>query len=194
MVSRKWLATLTTAEETSTQVEVAFLAVLDAEDLLGVADEVATAALRETIASGDRDAVHDLAGGGHVPLLLAIGDNSPQMRSVTTREFMAGTAIAQQFARPRTQVGPRSRPCSTTSKASGRTWRRSATRRTRRRARQRPACVHRQAARRHRLRPPDDDEHQGRGDAIRQARRDGLARARLDRIEYHRNTIREENQ
>lgn len=31
-----------------------------------------------------------------------------------------------------------------------------------------------------------DDEHAGRGPAIRQARRDGLARARIERINYHR--------
>ena len=30
------------------------------------------------------------------------------------------------------------------------------------------------------------DEHEGRGDAIRHARRDGLARARADRIDYRR--------
>jgi hypothetical protein len=32
-----------------------------------------------------------------------------------------------------------------------------------------------------------DDEHTGRGEAIRQARRDGLARARAARLAYHRN-------
>jgi transposase InsO family protein len=32
-----------------------------------------------------------------------------------------------------------------------------------------------------------DDEHEGRGPAIRKARRDGLRRARAARIEYHRN-------
>ena len=32
-----------------------------------------------------------------------------------------------------------------------------------------------------------DDEHQGRGDTIRQARQDALKRARLTRIAYHRN-------
>jgi transposase InsO family protein len=32
-----------------------------------------------------------------------------------------------------------------------------------------------------------DDEHEGRGPAIRKARRDGLRRAREQRIEYHRN-------
>ena len=33
-----------------------------------------------------------------------------------------------------------------------------------------------------------DDEHAGRGEQIRQARRDGLARARAQRLAYHRNT------
>ena len=33
-----------------------------------------------------------------------------------------------------------------------------------------------------------DDEHQGRGEAIRQARRDGLDRARQRRLDYHRRT------
>jgi len=105
VVSRKWLATLTSAEETSTQVEAAFLAALDAEDLLELADELATAALRQAIASGDRDAVHGLVGG-QVPLLLAISSSGPQMTSVTTREFMAGVAIAQQFGRPHTCARP----------------------------------------------------------------------------------------
>ena len=100
MVSRKWLTTLTSAEETSTQVQVAFSAALDTEGLLGEADERATAALRAAIASGDRDRVAHLATGEQLPLLLAISDNGPQMRSVSTWEFMAGVAIAQQFGRP----------------------------------------------------------------------------------------------
>lgn len=54
------------------------------------------------IASGERDQVQGLAGGGQVPLLPAISGNWPQMRSVSTREFMAGVAIAQQFGRPHT--------------------------------------------------------------------------------------------
>jgi putative transposase len=37
-----------------------------------------------------------------------------------------------------------------------------------------------------------DDEHKGRGDAIRAARRDGLTRARENRIAYRR--TRDENQ
>ena len=35
-----------------------------------------------------------------------------------------------------------------------------------------------------------DDEHQGRGDTIRQARQDDLKQARLTRIAYHRNNNR----
>jgi putative transposase len=101
-VSGTWLATLTSAEESSTQVEACFLAALDAEDLPGRADELATAAPREAIASGDRDAVPHRAGDGQVPLLLAISDNGPQTQPVTTREFLAGVAIAQQSGRPHT--------------------------------------------------------------------------------------------
>jgi hypothetical protein len=87
------------------QVQTAFRAALEAEGLPELADELATAALREAIASGYRDQVHGLADGGQVPLLLAISDNGPQMRSVTTREFMAGVVIARQFGRPGTPTG-----------------------------------------------------------------------------------------
>ncbi len=66
MVSRKWLATLTSAEETSTQVEAAFLAALGAEDLLEAADQRAIAALREAIASGEPSAAAGQALTGNV--------------------------------------------------------------------------------------------------------------------------------
>jgi putative transposase len=36
------------------------------------------------------------------PILLAVSDNGPQMRSGSTREFMAMCAIAQHFGRPHT--------------------------------------------------------------------------------------------
>jgi putative transposase len=102
VVSRKWLHTLVCAEESSVQVEVAFTAALGAEDLLDAADARATAALREALLDGDRDRVAALTDHGQLPLLLAISDNGPQMRSVSTREFLAGVAIAQQFGRPHT--------------------------------------------------------------------------------------------
>ncbi|MGH2781974.1 MAG: integrase core domain-containing protein, partial [Thermoleophilaceae bacterium] len=37
-----------------------------------------------------------------------------------------------------------------------------------------------------------DDEHEGRGEAIREARRQGLARAREQRLAYHRRTDADE--
>ncbi|HSV66687.1 MAG TPA: integrase core domain-containing protein [Mycobacteriales bacterium] len=102
VVSRKWLTTLVCAEETSTQIEVAFTEALAAEDLLAIADARATATLRAALESGDRDQVATLTGNGQLPLLLAISDNGPQMRSHTTRELLAGVAIAQQLGRPHT--------------------------------------------------------------------------------------------
>lgn len=196
VVSRKWLATLTSAEESSTQAGACFLAALDAEDLLEAADELATAALREAIASGDRDAVHGLAGAGQVPLLLAISDNGPQMRSVTTREFMAGVAIAQQFGRPHT---PQDQAWIETlfGHVKGE-WPHLEKIRDpgeldielgHVRAGYNSVRLHASIGY-----VTPDDEHEGRGEAIRQARRDGLTQARLDRIAYRRNTTPEENQ
>jgi putative transposase len=97
IVSRKWIATLTSPEETSTQVETAFLAALEAEGLLELADQRATEALRAALNSGDRQRIHDLTDQGQVPLLLAVSDNGPQMRSHSTREFLAGLAIETLF-------------------------------------------------------------------------------------------------
>ncbi len=102
IVSRKWLTTLVSAEESSTQVEVAFTAALGAEALLDLAAGHGSEALRAALAGGDRDALAEPTSAGDLPLLLAISDNGPQMRSFTTREFMAGVAIAQQFGRPGT--------------------------------------------------------------------------------------------
>jgi putative transposase len=196
VVSRKWLATLTSAEESSTQVEACFLAALDAEALLELADELATAALREAITSGERDKAGDLAGGGQVPLLLAISDNGPQMRSVTTREFMAGVAIAQQFGRPGTPTDqawietlfghvkgewPHLEKIRDSGELDAELER----------VRHEYNTVRLHAAIGY---VTPDDEHEGRGDTIRQARRDGLTQARLDRIAYRRNTTPEENQ
>ena len=196
VVSRTWLATLTSAEESSTQVEACFLAALDGEDLLGRADELATAALREAIASGDRDAVHDLAGGGQVPLLLAISDNGPQMKSVTTREFMAGVAIAQQFGRPHT---PQDQAWIETLFGHVKDeWPHLEKIRD---PGELDAELDRVRADYNTIRlhasigyVTPDDEHDGRGDAIRQQRRDGLTAARQTRIAYRRTTTPEENQ
>ena len=87
MVSRKWIATLVSAEETSTQVGVCFLAALEGEGLLEVIDARDTEILREALLSGQPEDIEAAIDGGQVPLLLAVSDNGPQMRSHTTREF-----------------------------------------------------------------------------------------------------------
>ncbi len=94
VVSRKWLATVVSAEETSTQIEVAFTAALTAEGL----DELLDAALLVRLRGGDLDDPVD----ERVPVLLALSDNGPQMRSQSTRQFMAACAIMQRFGRPHT--------------------------------------------------------------------------------------------
>jgi hypothetical protein len=122
----KWITTVVSAQESSTQVEVAFIDALEAEGLWEAADDRATDALVAALASGDHDAVDTAIGDGQRPLQLAISDNGPQMRSHSTREFLAGVAIAQQFGRPGVP-GPGMDRDPATSRASGRTWRRSPT-------------------------------------------------------------------
>lgn len=193
VVSRKWLITLVCAEESSVQVEVAFTAALAAEDLLDAADQAATAALREALCSGDRDRVATLTGDGQPPLLLAISDNGPQMRSVSTREFLAGVAIAQQFGRPHTPEDQAwietlfghvkgEWPHLEKIKDPGELERELD------RARSEYNTVRLHAGVGY---VTPDDEHTGRGEGIRRARRDGLVAAREARIHYRRTTTKE---
>jgi len=194
MVSRKWLATVCSAEETSTQVEVAFLAALEAEGLLQEIDVRDTEQLRQALLSGQADQLTDAVEGGQVPLLLAVSDNGPQMRSHTTREFLAGVHIAQHFGRPHTPTdqawietlfGHVKGEWPHLEKITD------------------PGVLDAELDR-----VRDDyntirlhasigyvtpaDEHEGRGDQIRQARRDGLARARQERLDYRRGTTGEQ--
>jgi transposase InsO family protein len=193
VVSRKWITTLVCAEESSIQVEVAFTAALTAEDLLEAADARATAALRDALLDGDRDRVATLTSDGQLPLLLAISDNGPQMPSHSTREFLAGVAIAQQFGRPHT---PEDQAWIETlfGHVKGE-WPHLEKIRD-------PGELERELDRRRleyntvRLHAgvgylTPDDEHTGRGEGIRQARRDGLTAARDARINYRRTTTKE---
>jgi len=104
VVSRYWLATLVSAEETSTQVEVCFLDALDSQGLLQIIDQRESVELQEALRSGDPDTIETVIAEqkDQVPLLLAVSDNGPQMRSHSTREFFAGVHIAQRFGRPHT--------------------------------------------------------------------------------------------
>jgi transposase InsO family protein len=93
VVSRFWLSTVVSAEESSTQVEVAFTRALVAEGKQHLLDE----ALLDELAHGvvpDND--------DRVPVLLAVSGNGPQMTSKATAVFMAGARIAQHFGRPGT--------------------------------------------------------------------------------------------
>jgi putative transposase len=93
VVSRYWLSTVVSAEETSTQVEVAFTRALiaDGKDHL-LEDPTLLAELAAGVVP-DRD---------ELPVLLALSDNGPQMTSAATATFMAGARIAQHFGRPGT--------------------------------------------------------------------------------------------
>jgi putative transposase len=180
VVSRRWLATLVSAEETSTQIEVAFTAALGEAGLDTLLDARLLAALRA--GQVDLDALDD----GQLPVLLAMSDNGPQMRSHTTREFMAACAIMQRFGRPSTP--------------SDQAWIESLF-----------SHVKGEWPHLEKIRDPaelgleldrvrleyntvrlhagigyvtPDDEHHGRADSIRQARRDGLTAARAARLTY----------
>jgi len=92
VVSRYWLATVVSPEESSTQVEVAFTRALVADGK----DHLLDAALLDELTSGVVPEADEL------PALLALSDNGPQMTSKHTAAFMAGARIAQHFGRPGT--------------------------------------------------------------------------------------------
>jgi putative transposase len=90
LVSRKWLAEIVSAEETSTQVQVVFTEALEREGLLA------------RITARQDGLVDPSVDDPSRPILLALSDNGPQMTSGSTREFMALCAIHQHFGRPGT--------------------------------------------------------------------------------------------
>jgi transposase InsO family protein len=154
-VSRKWIASLLCSEQTGTQVKVVFLAGLEAEGLLADLEW-------RLDAPGDVDLDDDVA-----PVLLAVSDNGPEMRSGETRAFMALLTIGQHFGRPYTP----------TDQAWIETlW------------------GHVKAENPHLLTITDPEvlaaelerARRGRGEAIRQARRDGLTAADQARRAVHR--------
>lgn len=176
LVTRKWLTTVVSAEQTSTQIQVAFLEALDAEGLMERIDARADGTVDLSVDDPSR------------PILLAVSDNGPQMRSGSTQEFMALCAIAQHFGRPGTPTD-QAWIESLFSHVKGE-W-------SHLDLIEDPAVLRKElelvrvefnTVRLHAgigyVTP--DDEHEGRGPAIRKARRDGLAAARARRIDYHR--------
>lgn len=93
LVSRRWITTVVSSEETHTQVQYAFEQALEVEGLLDAALERADALGYELGLDGEDELT---------PILLAVSDNGSQMISVNTRKFMAMFAIAQHFGRPST--------------------------------------------------------------------------------------------
>jgi len=177
LVSRKWLTEIVSVEETSTQVELAFTAALHAEGLL------------EQVDARHHDGRVDLGVDDESrPILLAVSDNGPQMTSGSTREFMALCAIAQHFGRPGTPTDQ-----AWIESLNGHikidyphllAIRDPATLR----AELATTRAHYNSVRLHAgigyVTP--DDEHEGRGEAIRKARQAGLEQARHRRLAWHR--------
>ena len=175
MVSRYWTATLVSTAQTSTQMRVVFDQALGAQDL----DELLTEGrLDLDIDDPDR------------PILLAVSDNGPAMTSPHTRAYMAMTAIAQHPHRPHTptdQAWIESFFSHITHE-----WPHLDDITD-------PALLDTEPARiridynevrRHEALgyvTPDDEHHQ-RPEPIREARRQGLQRARTRRLDHNRRT------
>jgi transposase InsO family protein len=180
IVSRQWIATILAPEATGTQVRVLFAKALDAEGLLS--DELA----QRLVVLDDTSPVDDLPD---VPLLVAISDNGTEMRCRDTRRFLAVCSIAQHFGRPATP----------TDQAWIETlWGHLKHEHPHLLAITDPAVlaaelervrVHYNSVRLHEAigYVTPNDEHQGRGEAIRRARRDGLDNADRKRRLWHRN-------
>ena len=160
----KWIATVVTAEESSTQVQLLFAEALGAEGLVAGPDP----------------------GRGH-PLLLAMSHNGGPMISHATREFFAALAIAQRLGRPTPadqawieslfghvkadwpHLEQLIDPAVLTLELD--------------RVRDEYTSIRLHAGIGY---VTPNDEHEGRGDSIREARRHGLERTRQQRVEYHR--------
>lgn len=172
MVSR-WIDTLVPVEETATQVQVIFAHAVEAEGLLGL---LTAACLDLAVDDPNR------------PILLAVSDNGPPMASRDTRAFMTLLAIAQHRGRPHTPTD-QAWIESFFGHIKGE-W-------PHLEAIVDPVVLEVELARVRieynsvRLHEAigyvtPDDEHYRRGEHIREARRQGLQRARQQRLEHHR--------
>lgn len=176
MVSRRWIDTLVSTEETATQVVVIFERALEAEGLLDLLTDE-----RLDLPTDDP----------RRPILLAVSDNGPQMTVHDTRAFMALVAIAQHHGRPHTPTDqawiesffghikgewPHLEDIADPVVLEAELAR---------------VRIEYNSVRLHEsigyVTP--DDEHYGRGEAIREARRQGLERARQQRLDHNRRTI-----
>ena len=177
LVSRKWITEIVSSEETSTQVELAFTAALDAERLL------------EAVDARHDDGLVDIGTDDQTrPILLAVSDNGPQMTSGSTREFMALCAIAQHFGRPGTPTDQAWIESLNGTIKIENPYLLAIEDPATLRAELAVVRSHYNSVRLHAgvgyVTP--NDEHEGRGEAIRKAREAGLGQARLRRLARHR--------
>lgn len=176
VVSRYWISFLLCSKQAAdaTQIRTLFLNALEDQGL-----DIEVAARLDAPGDGSDD---------QVPLLLACSDNGPPMAAASTRQFLAMCAIAQRLGRPGTPTDQawiesffshlkREHPHLETITD--------------------PAVLQRTMAQVRRFYNQvrlheavgyvtPEDEHHGRGPAIRQARREGMAAARQQRLDYHR--------
>jgi transposase InsO family protein len=169
VVTRYWIGYLLTSEQTHTQVQLLFARALEDQGLLG-----------DDGLPPERD--------GEGPILVAWSDNGSEMTAIDTRQFMALMAIAQHHGRPGTPTD-QAHVESFFSHLKG-DWPHLT-------GITDPAALDSELARIRRdyntvrlhaaigyVTP--DDEHHGRGPAIRRARIAGLKRAHAQRVKENR--------
>jgi len=169
VVTRYWIGYLLTSEQTSTQAQLIFAQALQDQGLLGP--------------DGLPPAVKD-----GLPILVAWSDNGPEMTATDTRQFMALMTIVQHHGRPGTPTDQA--PVESFFSHLKGDWPHLLEITD-------PAALDAELARVRnsyntvRLHAAigyvtPDDEHHGRGPAIRRARAAGLKRARAQRIKQNR--------
>jgi len=170
VVTRYWIGYLLTSEQTHTQVQLLFASALQDQGLLGPDGLPVDHAPQDP------------------PILVAWSDNGAEMTAIDTRQFMALMAIAQHHGRPGTPTD-QAHVESFFSHLKG-DWPHLLTITD-------PAALDTELARIRdeyntvRLHAAigyvtPDDEHHGRGPAIRRARAAGMRRARAERIKHNR--------
>ena len=193
VVSKFALAVNLSPEETSVQVENAFIDALtiDGKAWLLEDDDFAAELATGHIPDPDYEHISDAGDAtAAVPVLLALSDNGPQMTSSATAKFMAAARIGQHFGRP--------------GVPNDQAWIESffghlKTEHPHLDTITEPAVLraelehlrgHYNTVRLHETigYVTPDDEHHGRGPAIRKARQEGLQRARATRIATRRQT------
>jgi transposase InsO family protein len=170
VVTRYWIGFLLSSEQTSTQAQLLFARALEDQDLL------------------DADGLPPNVEDDGLPILIAWSDNGAEMTALDTQKFMALMAITQHHGRPGTPTD-QAHIESFFSHLKG-DWPHLTSITD-------PAALD---AELHRIRGDyntrrlhasigyvtPDDEHHGRGPAIRRARAAGMRHARSERIKHNR--------